>query len=651
MSKVIYKICGWAALAAAPGFAQQPEFTKRLVVCFDASAATMVQQKFVVTPTPACGAPLPVATATRKAFDVRVVNRRFGDKYTVVVKNVISIGSGTIEIRGIDPAQVKALEENTGAAPGTRSGSPTAAVTIPEVKFADVLVELLNEKDEKTTSGKLRQAHQEMASAVSTLNEQTADLVARIAELRGTQGIARTTSQTLEGLIDHIAARGTRVTALSLVNEAPFVDELRLLDVLNSDFRQFQVRVAATSFQTELDALLAEIRLYERKVIQWRSAVEIASAASAQASAWLAMAGNFQGGTRFLELRKEIADKLRTTSPGNIDDAELNTLMALLNKTSLGTRISSASAAEQDGISTVAGMALPPSPRIAWGGANTAHLNFAGRLRVANNDLADLFGAINSTWTRSRVSEPVLIPGTLTDSGNLEVTYALKKEETFKLFRMETSGVRTLGTVAAGGGGNLNPAVPPPASGSAAPTPKVDEVASGRVDVHKLWHAALVGGFGFSSLQQRTFANQNCPAPNATVLCVVEASATRPQIHYMVGVHYYLGHAKDSFPGAYKNKWRPGAFGGVSVNKTNNYYIGAAVEPALGVHIAAGYHLGEVQKLAQNVDLTKPLPLSGNTPVTAVRTPPSGGFFVMTGFDFKIFGQVWQGVKAISPTP
>ncbi len=337
-----------------------------------------------------------------------------------------------------------------------------------------------------------------------------------------------------------------------------------------------------------------------------------------------------------------------------------------------------------------------------WGTADP----FQGKLNAANNKLdtlrqairdlnsaeAETFAAINAVYDTYRAPPIPLNLDLQGNSGNLIVFYSIKGNEQFQRYQVTNESQQPqsacVQALAAGNGttpGTPNcattaPGTAPPAATTAVvtaaapattastttpPNPPADFY--GRFEVHHFVRGALVTGFAFDSIGNRSYSWVACPVsppapPSGACFSAAPTSGTAPttatyqlvqsnspQAAVVVGVTIFIKR-EDMFPGA-KSKWwqRSGPFLGASAYPLNHYFLGCSLEPLHGLNLTLGPVFGSQTRLPNNYT-QGPV-----TAATAPTIPSSSGFragvFVMVGFDtsmFKaIFGSLWGNVTSV----
>lgn len=159
-------------------------------------------------------------------------------------------------------------------------------------------------------------------------------------------------------------------------------------------------------------------------------------------------------------------------------------------------------------------------------------------------------------------------------------------------------------------------------------------VYGGWFTVHQFYEANIISGFTASTLRNVSFSVRNNIA--------YQSENSRPQMHPMAGLNYYVFGSRDLFPGRlHRNDYlKPGLFIGTALDQLNNYYIGFNWEIPNGLDLSLGYNVGQEKQLANGV-------IAGQTVLpTGTTTAPTvdrfrNAFYVSIGFDMRVFRAVF----------
>jgi hypothetical protein len=244
-----------------------------------------------------------------------------------------------------------------------------------------------------------------------------------------------------------------------------------------------------------------------------------------------------------------------------------------------------------------------------------------------------LLARVNYVYDHSAVAVPLVKQIDLgKHTGNLKVYYSVYRIENFARYVVVAASSSAA-----------------PKGGEAATGPAGVKVASGMFEVHRFDSATVVAAFAFSPLRHNDYQTRPVATGDQTTHVVTLASTERFQPHVILGLDWYV-HPRDTYPGMrHRASDTLGIFGGVSLNALNNYFVGLAFEPTLGVNFVAGAHFGT------ETALRSPYRVGDAAPTTAAPTYErrANGVFFSAGFDLRIFQSVFGKVTGIGtpPTP
>ncbi|MDP1857484.1 MAG: hypothetical protein Q8K82_02375 [Gemmatimonadaceae bacterium] len=227
-----------------------------------------------------------------------------------------------------------------------------------------------------------------------------------------------------------------------------------------------------------------------------------------------------------------------------------------------------------------------------------------------------------------------------TYTGNLKVYYTIVRTDNYARYRVRSPSVVTNRSAATSDAAPT----PPTGEGNATPPPATVKVASGTVEVHDFDRATIVGAFAFSKLSDNAFVTRANPGVENSFVVVQEMP--HGQQHVVIGLEYYFIQNRDSYPGAARGWSMIGAFGGISVNYLNNFFLGLAIEPVPGVNLTGGWHRGKETILQR--------PLAPDSVISTATAPTTEHYrtrpFVSVGLDLQLFRKIFGKVIGLGAT-
>ena len=287
----------------------------------------------------------------------------------------------------------------------------------------------------------------------------------------------------------------------------------------------------------------------------------------------------------------------------------------------------------------------PPTP--------TIDKRIAKELDLIDGQTLQAFSLINSLYQRSERLSPIEVP-IKQYTTNLKAAFQVLEVPGFVPYKFP------LNVPNQQDGSQIKPPPPgkqdpPPGPGGTNTTPQSPgssgtAIYSGNFSVHKFYRANIVAGFFASTLRVREYGvtnNGQATTGTAAVVVPVVGGVHRPQLHYFVGLNYYLW-PRDLFPGALKKRdyATPGLFFGYGLDALNNYLIGANWELPWGINLSSGLHIGQETFLAPGIQTGVTVLQAGTTtPPTVNRIRP--GAYASIGFDLAVMksalGQLFGG--------
>lgn len=181
------------------------------------------------------------------------------------------------------------------------------------------------------------------------------------------------------------------------------------------------------------------------------------------------------------------------------------------------------------------------------------------------------------------------------------------------------------------------------AKDQSATAPQGTLLETGVFNVHQFFRANVVSGFFASSLYNRDYGVKQIPVTGSSTTQSVATvgAATRPQIHYFVGLNYYLKE-RDLFPGSLKRSdyFTPGVFFGYGLDDQLNFLVGPNWETKWGINLGFGAHIGRETFLASGIT-PGVTPLSSTATSPPTTTKPKLGAYFSVGFDLSVFKSVF----------
>jgi hypothetical protein len=374
---------------------------------------------------------------------------------------------------------------------------------------------------------------------------------------------------------------------------------------------------------------------------------------------WNVFAGNMQAATDTLllfndladtqitEIRARLAQALNPSGTTIVDAAELNELaeeyyraahtpggVSRIARDRLGALLEGFARGARN---LPQSQAAPPDPPIAPGNAvmyarataaigsfyanqvtagyTEMNATVLARIQDVNILQSQVLARANEIYDRSAVPVPVRKQFNLAGNpGNLLVYFTVRETETFPRFAvppLTPQGQAAVTTVPPAAPATSPPASATPPSGTASPanTSTGVIVAHGEVQVHDLYKATMVAGFGFSGVGETTFSTSvitNGPAADgstcsSTAPCE-KIKVTRGANHTtpLVGFSFHpMGY--DTYPHYKQPFWsRWGIMGGSSVLNINDYYAGLDLQVYTGIQVMVGGNFYRQSVLAPN---------------------------------------------------
>jgi hypothetical protein len=273
-----------------------------------------------------------------------------------------------------------------------------------------------------------------------------------------------------------------------------------------------------------------------------------------------------------------------------------------------------------------------------------------------------LLTRVNDIYEHSEVSSPLEKAIDLGDhSGNLRVYFTIYETELFPRFTIPSTTASGGPVVAA------SPVAAAPAAGAvalggtttASGQPQGTPVTSGVLEVHDRYRATMVGAFAFSSVKETSIATTSITSGSTTdgMACSadpqctqVTASAGPAHSSVILGVSYHPW-SYDTFPGA--QSWKKdalgalkhgfGVFAGLSLQRWNDYYVGAALQIG-GLEFIGGVNFVRQDTLAAGFDSGNIY--SGAPTFTGPQQWSHGGYFGL-GLNLTIFRKAFGAVTGL----
>lgn len=642
-----------------------------------------------------CNTPVPGLFVRKgRRTELRVFNRKFMTDYSITVDAVTELQSGP-NIRNLNEAEnISFSAPSFATAPPSKGGAEGLSYRTEMSIFSALL--------DESTVGKPRE---DLVAEKAVVDRERANIQREIdafnqgyGSIWGDAGGAIVcgtlaggpdvvTLQTclnqemsfvsVPGPLPIAAAPNPNFVLAPFTNEQAFREELVQIQDLVGYIKTFSDTLTSSDLVSREQKIESDVVQYEHDRLVFEANYR-ASLDAVELVRRLARGDRFRTGLRREQLKLQLK-ALQSDPKASIDEAELNELLDEYERSLGNAAVRRVLTDKWEELCRIVDGYLIGEPPVgefqAVIQANRQLLGVVlpGAIDDINARQGRLLTRINYIYDHSEVREA--LPKQIDigkHPGNLIVYYTIRRIESFQRFTVkQVSGP--------GAGGQANPMAPPPAK-SAAPAgspsstatagnggtdngggdqtkpqePPGVVVARGSFEVHEFFHATVVAAYAFSTLKDQSIAKQAAPngcgatpgSPDANCFTPILNSKNRQQ-QVFVGLAWYLK-PRDTFPSNdiyCKHALQcVGPLGAVSVNNAGSFFLGAFVEPLLGLQISGGANLGSERTLQKNYQFNVPADVSGDFPTYQRRA--TGGYFSI-GLDLGIFRRVFGKVTGI----
>jgi hypothetical protein len=597
-----------------------------------------------------------------------VLRPRFGADYGSITCKSIDLGTGVLEPRGLQDVTPLAL--GTLGTPVPHGGAQPSVITVTPLTPAMVLAQLIDPVRMNQPRLTLEAQWTDILRARHTLDVEAGDLRTAIGRVRtggpeappvpaacgaisGAPAVQRLNT-CVEAIAARVAANDRNPPIVLPPGAAPpcepatgakddggmpvafpwntreFLCVVSQIDARIEDLTMIRNQLAAYGVAGAVDRVLTESDQLIAKVHTFEANLTVIERTIA----------DFRGqkSTMSALQRVEIKKQLKDRYGAQLDDAELNELVTHLVIASSGhafrdrfERTISALELAAAAYHTQVGIQLAQVQHQA-DDAQAARNGLSRDIDTLNGSFAGLFTAINNVYRTRADAVPVAYPLTLIDlpGSNKDVFCELAVTEKFKPYRF------TAVTAPPAPAGAAGPIVTTPSNVSASAAQANLPSSLPRrftFEVHKLWHANIVGGFVFSSLPHTEFGVHTQDG----AIVATRTDNQRPVAHYLLGFNYYLK-PRDTFwrTSTRPSYWIPGVMFGIGIENSKQFFVGPNFEPTLGVDFSFGWHYGEQDALPLNVTADKTA-LPAGTTTASTRSVMKSGVYGMFGLDVNTF--------------